>query len=73
MDGEGRDKDEAAERSSTVQESCLAPGNPDQDVIVEALKSICNIVLHNETGQVSLRAQQLQLWNCGGFLYLNFD
>ena len=44
---------------------CLLPGeegdggkeaaeNPDQEVIVEALKSICNILLHNEIGQVSL-------------------
>ncbi|CAK6966403.1 synembryn-A [Scomber scombrus] len=33
--------------------------NPDQEVIVEALKSICNILLHNETGQVV--AADLQL------------
>ncbi|XP_061577570.1 synembryn-A isoform X2 [Cololabis saira] len=33
--------------------------NPDQDVIMEALKSICNILLHNETGQVV--AAELQL------------
>uniref|UniRef100_A0AAQ6AJI6 Synembryn n=1 Tax=Amphiprion ocellaris TaxID=80972 RepID=A0AAQ6AJI6_AMPOC len=33
--------------------------NSDQEVIVEALKSICNILLHNETGQVV--AADLQL------------
>ncbi|XP_008309308.1 chaperone Ric-8A isoform X2 [Cynoglossus semilaevis] len=33
--------------------------NPDQEVIIEALKSICNILLHNETGQVV--AADLQL------------
>uniref|UniRef100_A0A3Q4GX51 Synembryn n=1 Tax=Neolamprologus brichardi TaxID=32507 RepID=A0A3Q4GX51_NEOBR len=35
-------------------ESSPPSENPDQEVIVEALKSICNILLHNETGQVSL-------------------
>ncbi|XP_062277119.1 synembryn-A [Scomber scombrus] len=44
--GEGDGGEEAAE-------------NPDQEVIVEALKSICNILLHNETGQVV--AADLQL------------
>ncbi|XP_017289395.1 synembryn-A isoform X2 [Kryptolebias marmoratus] len=52
VDNEGRDEEETAEGSSTVKESCLASENPDQEVIVEALKSICNILLHNETGQV---------------------
>ncbi|XP_029379169.1 chaperone Ric-8A isoform X2 [Echeneis naucrates] len=33
--------------------------NPDQEVIVEALKSICNILLHNETGQVEVADLQL--------------
>ncbi|KAM6973155.1 chaperone Ric-8A [Aplochiton taeniatus] len=33
--------------------------NPDLEVIVEALKSLCNILLHNQTGQVV--AAELQL------------
>ncbi|XP_070763210.1 chaperone Ric-8A [Enoplosus armatus] len=36
--------------------------SPDQEVIVEALKSVCNILLHNETGQVV--AADLQLIKC---------
>uniref|UniRef100_A0A3B4ZEJ0 Synembryn n=1 Tax=Stegastes partitus TaxID=144197 RepID=A0A3B4ZEJ0_9TELE len=43
----------------TVKESSPHSENPDQEVIVEALKSICNILLHNETGQVV--AADLQL------------
>uniref|UniRef100_A0A1A7XUD8 Synembryn n=1 Tax=Iconisemion striatum TaxID=60296 RepID=A0A1A7XUD8_9TELE len=42
----------------TVKEPCSALENSDQEVIVEALKSICNILLHNEMGQV--RAAELQ-------------
>lgn len=26
--------------------------NPDQEAIIESLKSICNVMLHNETGLV---------------------
>uniref|UniRef100_A0A3Q2WFK4 Synembryn n=1 Tax=Haplochromis burtoni TaxID=8153 RepID=A0A3Q2WFK4_HAPBU len=40
--------------SIAVDKSSPPSENPDQEVIVEALKSICNILLHNETGQVSL-------------------
>ncbi|XP_072242641.1 chaperone Ric-8A [Leuresthes tenuis] len=54
------DGEEAAEISgAVVRESSLPSENPDQEVIVEALKSICNILLHNETGQVV--AAELQL------------
>ncbi|XP_072291100.1 chaperone Ric-8A [Eucyclogobius newberryi] len=34
------------------EESGQLSGNPDLEVIVEALKTICNIVLYNETAQV---------------------
>ena len=34
--------------------------NPDLEVIVEALKSICNILLHNETGQVGLLSRRMR-------------
>lgn len=49
--GEGAEGDEAAEGSS--KEASPLSENADQEVIVEALKSICNILLHNQTGQVS--------------------
>ncbi|KAK7892066.1 hypothetical protein WMY93_024029 [Mugilogobius chulae] len=41
------------------EESCPLSENPDLEVIVEALKTICNIVLYNETAQVM--AAELQL------------
>ncbi|XP_070687499.1 chaperone Ric-8A [Pempheris klunzingeri] len=63
--GEGQvegDGGEAAEVSSeVVKEASRHSENPDQEVIVEALKSICNILLHNEAGQVV--AADLQLIN----------
>ncbi|MEQ2228840.1 hypothetical protein ILYODFUR_012776, partial [Ilyodon furcidens] len=47
-----KDGKETAEDSSVVlKESPPSSENTDQEVIVEALKSICNILLHNETGQ----------------------
>lgn len=53
VDGEGGEEGEAGEVSSEVKE--VSPSeNADQEVITEALKSICNILLHNQTGQVSL-------------------
>ncbi|KAM7396103.1 hypothetical protein PAMP_019172 [Pampus punctatissimus] len=59
-EGEGGEEGEAAEVSSDVTNETSSPSeNPDQEVIVEALKSICNILLHNETGQVV--AADLQL------------
>ncbi|KAM7413822.1 hypothetical protein PAMA_018895 [Pampus argenteus] len=59
-EGEGGEEGEAAEVSSDVTNKTSSPSeNPDQEVIVEALKSICNILLHNETGQVV--AADLQL------------
>uniref|UniRef100_A0A3B4GN85 Synembryn n=1 Tax=Pundamilia nyererei TaxID=303518 RepID=A0A3B4GN85_9CICH len=45
--------------SKVLKESSPPSENPDQEVIVEALKSICNILLHNETGQMV--AADLQL------------
>ncbi|KAM4573563.1 chaperone Ric-8A isoform 2-T2 [Odontesthes bonariensis] len=60
VEGEQGDGEEAAEGSGTVvRESSFPLENPDQEVMVEALKSICNILLHNETGQVV--AAELQL------------
>ncbi|XP_055011857.1 synembryn-A [Boleophthalmus pectinirostris] len=41
------------------EETCPHSENPDLEVIVEALKTICNIVLYNETAQVV--AAELQL------------
>ncbi|KAF7215093.1 chaperone Ric-8A isoform X1 [Nothobranchius furzeri] len=52
---EGQVEDE----EGAEKEPCSALENSDQEVIVEALKSICNILLHNETAQV--RAAELQL------------
>uniref|UniRef100_A0A3B4ZI31 Synembryn n=1 Tax=Stegastes partitus TaxID=144197 RepID=A0A3B4ZI31_9TELE len=46
-------------QGNSFKESSPHSENPDQEVIVEALKSICNILLHNETGQVV--AADLQL------------
>lgn len=66
-------EEEATEGSSMMKESCFASENPDQEVIVEALKSICNILLHNETGQVSVLGQQLHIWGCDWFFYVHLD
>ncbi|KAM9351589.1 chaperone Ric-8A [Symphorus nematophorus] len=60
VESEGGEGGEEAEVSSEVVKEASPPSeNPDQEVIVEALKSICNILLHNETGQVV--AADLQL------------
>ncbi|XP_074534726.1 chaperone Ric-8A [Halichoeres trimaculatus] len=59
MDGEGGEGGEAAEVSNEVTKEVSPSENADQDVITEALKSICNILLHNHTGQVV--AADLQL------------
>uniref|UniRef100_A0A3B4GSL8 Synembryn n=1 Tax=Pundamilia nyererei TaxID=303518 RepID=A0A3B4GSL8_9CICH len=55
----GGDKEETGLCSKVLKESSPPSENPDQEVIVEALKSICNILLHNETGQMV--AADLQL------------
>ncbi|PWA19923.1 synembryn-A [Gambusia affinis] len=48
-----KDGKEAAEDSSVrVKESSPPSENPDQEVIIEALKSICNILFHSQTAQV---------------------
>ncbi|KAI3371789.1 hypothetical protein L3Q82_024344 [Scortum barcoo] len=53
VEGERGESEEAAEVSNEVIKVASFPSeNPDQEVIVEALKSMCNILLHNETGQV---------------------
>ncbi|KAM9376407.1 chaperone Ric-8A [Pholidichthys leucotaenia] len=52
VENEEGDGEEVIEVSSqVVKESSPPSDNSDQEVIVEALKSICNILLHNETGQ----------------------
>lgn len=48
-DGEGADLS-----SNVVKDVSPTSDNPDQEAIVEALKSICNILLHSETGLVRL-------------------
>uniref|UniRef100_UPI003AAB7546 chaperone Ric-8A n=1 Tax=Centroberyx gerrardi TaxID=166262 RepID=UPI003AAB7546 len=58
--GEGGEGEDGAEGATQVVKEAPPPSeNPDLEVIVEALKSICNILLHNETGQVV--AAELQL------------
>lgn len=49
QDGEG-----AGLSSNVVKDVSPTLDNPDQEAIVEALKSICNILLHSETGLVRL-------------------
>lgn len=41
-----------------MEEAWIMSENPDQEAIIESLKSICNVMLHNETGLVGL----LCLW-----------
>ncbi|XP_026222459.1 synembryn-A [Anabas testudineus] len=55
--GEGEETEDVS--SEVVKEASPPSENPDQEVIVEALKSICNILLHSEVGQVV--AADLQL------------
>lgn len=52
MQGEGEEETEEVS-GELVKEASPASENPDQEVIVEALKSISNILLHSEMGQVS--------------------
>lgn len=54
MESGGEGEEEAQVSSEVVKEASPSSENPDQDIIVEGLKSICNILLHCETGQVSL-------------------
>ncbi|XP_051239177.1 synembryn-A [Dicentrarchus labrax] len=60
---EGQVEDEGGEAADlsgeVVKEASHPSENADQEVIVEGLKSICNILLHNERGQVV--AADLQL------------
>lgn len=57
-DKEGDEEGEADASRAEEKEAPPPAENPDLEVIVEALKSICNILLHNETGQVSLSHSQ---------------
>ncbi|KAM6925870.1 chaperone Ric-8A [Lycodopsis pacificus] len=60
VEGEEGEGDEAAEvPSEEVKEASPPSENSDQELIVESLKSISNILLHNETGQAV--AADLQL------------
>uniref|UniRef100_UPI0037E70629 synembryn-A n=1 Tax=Semicossyphus pulcher TaxID=241346 RepID=UPI0037E70629 len=59
VESEGGEEGEAAEESSELMKKVSPSENADQEVIAEALKSICNILLHNETGPVV--AADLQL------------
>ncbi|KAK5867972.1 hypothetical protein PBY51_012423 [Eleginops maclovinus] len=59
-EGEEGERVEAAEECNEEGKENSPPSeNADQEVITEALKSICNLLLHNETGQVV--AADLQL------------
>jgi len=49
IDGEGEG---SASSGGGAKSQNNAAENPDVEVIVEALKSLCNILLHNEAGQV---------------------
>ncbi|XP_060892428.1 synembryn-A [Labrus mixtus] len=56
---EGQEEGEGGEEEEVRKETSQPSENADQEVISEALKSICNILLHNQTGQVV--AADLQL------------
>ncbi|KAM4619196.1 chaperone Ric-8A [Polymixia lowei] len=58
-EGEGEEEGPEEGEAEVVKEASPPSENPDLEVIVEALKSLCNILLHNETGQVV--AAELQL------------
>ncbi|KAM7002126.1 chaperone Ric-8A [Tautogolabrus adspersus] len=49
---EGQEEGEGGEEEEVIKETSQPSENADQEVIAEALKSICNILLHNHTGQV---------------------
>uniref|UniRef100_A0A3P9LVI4 Synembryn n=1 Tax=Oryzias latipes TaxID=8090 RepID=A0A3P9LVI4_ORYLA len=59
QDKGGDEEGEADTLRAAEKEASPPAENPDLEVIVEALKSICNILLHNETGQAV--AAELQL------------
>lgn len=42
-----------------MEEALIMSENPDQETIIESLKSICNVMLHNETGLVGLLSLSL--------------
>ncbi|XP_055078509.1 synembryn-A isoform X2 [Periophthalmus magnuspinnatus] len=52
-------EDQREQGTKQGEETCPLSENPDLEVIVEALKTICNIVLYNETAQVVSAELQL--------------
>lgn len=42
------------------EETSLMSDHPDQETVIESLKSICNVLLHNETGLVGLLSPALE-------------
>uniref|UniRef100_A0A3P9IIY7 Synembryn n=1 Tax=Oryzias latipes TaxID=8090 RepID=A0A3P9IIY7_ORYLA len=59
LEDKGGDEEGEADTLRAAEKEASPAENPDLEVIVEALKSICNILLHNETGQAV--AAELQL------------
>ncbi|XP_058502598.1 synembryn-A isoform X2 [Solea solea] len=59
MQAEGEGGATEGESGESAKEASRPSENSDQEAIVEALKSLCNILLHNETAQVV--AADLQL------------
>lgn len=56
------EREEAEEPREVMQEEALLMlENPDQETVIESLKSICNVMLHNETGLVGLLSLSLSL------------
>lgn len=53
VENEGGEEGEEADMSRKVLKETPSE-NPDQEAVVESLKSICNILLHSEKGLVSL-------------------
>lgn len=43
-----------------MEETSLMSDHPDQETVIEGLKSICNVLLHNETGLVGLLSLALE-------------
>lgn len=74
VENEDGEEGEEGDMSRKVLKEASPPSeNPDQEAIVESLKSICNILLHNEKGLVSLpcffiHAQFLRLQHFTGLL-----
>lgn len=48
------ESEEAEGPRMVTEEALFMSENPDQETVIESLKSICNVMLHNETGLVGL-------------------